>query len=422
MDAEVSVPQVWVLVEQVEGLPEDLLKTAPSPEGLLCWDSPAEATVADVPTPSIIGWGATLRWEFSGTYAMRDAARRWDLLTQNAQVIMGDSVSTAPTAAAPVALGSFGFAASTPGYLVVPSVAVLRENGNTYILSSSLDGPPAPIDLPEAAPLQKPVGIWTTPGRMTQNQWQLAVRRLIGLLRAGAASKVVMARDMSVSAATPIDERFLASRLRELYPTTYVYAVEGLIGATPEILASMQDGAVTSRVLAGTSAPGGGRELLDSMKNRSEHHFAVESVARALAPLSEKLHVPSNPSLLELPNVSHLATDITASIPGGNILDVVAALHPTAAVCGTPTKLAFNILEEIEGTQRGRYSGPVGWIDASGSGEFGIALRCGQLSKDREQITVFAGGGIMPDSIPELELAETRAKMKPVLEALGVEN
>lgn len=233
---------------------------------------------------------------------------------------------------------------------------------------------------------------------------------------------MVLARDIVVSSDSPIDERFLASRLHQLYPSTWVFAVNGLIGATPEMLAALDSGVVTSRVLAGTAAPTDGADLFSSMKNRTEHHFAVESVARALAPLAESLDVPTEPFLLKLPNVTHLATEVTAHVPGSNVLDIIGALHPTAAVCGTPTKLAFDLLERLEGTERGRYTGPVGWVDGTGAGEFGIALRCGQLSPDHRDIRVFAGGGIMPDSIPGVELAETHAKMRPVLDALGLDN
>lgn len=160
---------------------------------------------------------------------------------------------------------------------------------------------------------------------------------------------------------------------------------------------------------------------MESKKDRAEHSLAVESVARALDPITETLNVPEEPQILDLPNVSHLATDVTATLPGAGVLDVVDALHPTAAVCGTPRTVAFHLLEDFESTERGRYSGPVGWIDAEGDGEFGIALRCGQVSEDGREVRVFAGGGIMPDSIPEVELAETRAKMAPVLQALGVD-
>lgn len=404
--------KLYVHVEPLSGQTSDLLSLAPDPTGLLCWSGGRR---------EIIGWGEALRQDFQGPHAIRDAARFWDRLVENTVVDGGDL-----SIGYPLALASFGFAASTPGYLIVPEIALVRQGESVVVVTSAQGGTPESAEhlLARAAearrPIEAPVGLWTDPGRMTQGQWQAAVKRLITLLQAGAASKVVLTRDLVASSAVPIDERHLVKRLLDLYPTTWVYAVRGLIGATPEMLAAMEGDRVVSKVLAGTSAPGHGDELLASLKNRSEHHFAVESVARALSPLAEHLEIPTEPQLLDLPNVTHLATEVTATVSGLNLLDVVSALHPTAAVCGTPTKLAFDILENIEGTQRGRYSGPVGWIDASGGGEFGIALRCGQLSDDQHTVRVFAGGGIMPDSIPEVELAETRAKMRPILEALGI--
>ncbi len=422
----------------------------------------------------MVGWGAALNLQVEGRHAIRSAARAWDSIRASA-VVEHDHIDedgsaqagpaatgidesdpalpvAAPPAsgdakrngrdarasariagaspAAPIALASFGFAWATPGMLVVPEVLVVEDDsGRRVLTASTTQRPPDPLRaLDEAAqarrshPVVAPVGVWTQAGRMTQTQWMESVRRLIDRLSGGAASKVVMSRDMVVSAAQPIDQRHLLARLHELYPTTWAYAVGGLVGATPEMLASMQDGQVTSRVLAGTLGPGQGERLMSSLKDRTEHMLAVESVARALAPLAETLNVPEQPFILDLPNVSHLATDVTATLGTSNVLDVVAALHPTAAVCGTPTALAFDLLETFESTRRGRYSGPVGWVDASGGGEFGIALRCGQIEQDGRSVRVFAGGGILADSIPEVELAETRAKMAPVLEALGIDN
>lgn len=415
MEAQSRRPLLYTRVETVTDAPQDLLSLAPEPRGLLTWIGEDR---------QLVGWGEALRFKFDGEHAIRNAARQWD-------VVITDSVSTdlvnSPLAqSAPIAMASLGFAAHTPGYLIVPGTLVVRKGEETLVVTASTDGP-APsgnevLKDTKVSPISIPRGLWTEPGRMTQTQWETAVRRLITLLQAGAASKVVLTRDIVVSAANSMDERYLAQRLVELYPTTWVYALAGLIGATPEMLAAMDGDSVVSRVLAGTSAPGEGQLLLDSLKNRSEHHFAVESVARALSPLAEKLNVPTEPQLLDLPNVTHLATDVEAQIPGANVLDVVDALHPTAAVCGTPTKLAFDILEDLEGTQRGRYSGPIGWVNAKGDGEFGIALRCGQVNAAGTQLRVFAGGGIMPDSIPEVELAETRAKMRPVLDALRLDD
>lgn len=415
MDSTAQTPTLYVRVENLEEAPRDLLTLAPFERGLHSWLGPDR---------QLVGWGEAARFKFQGAHAIRDAAREWDSLMT--KTVTTDLVNSRLARTSPIALASFGFADHTPGYLIVPEVLLVRQGDENLVITSSKDGPPPSgnemVAATSATPVTAPQGLWTQPGRMTQSQWVKAVRRLIGLLQAGAASKVVMARDIAVSAANTIDERYLVQQLARLYPTTWVYSVAGLVGATPEMLASMDGEAVVSRVLAGTSAPGEGQELLESLKNRSEHHFAVESVARALSALAEQLDVPADPQLLELPNVTHLATDVTASVKGVNVLDVVDALHPTAAVCGTPTKLAFDILETLEGTQRGRYSGPVGWVDSSGSGEFGIALRCGQLNEAGNQLRVFAGGGIMPDSIPELELAETRAKMRPVLDALHLED
>ena len=423
-----EAPPVPDLRIRVMAIPKDhpaatgeLTDLLPGPQGVFSWLGTRTR---------LVGWGRAHTVDVIGRHAIRNAARQWDHIRAAATVdVEPGAPQSGDSPVFPLALGSFGFAWATPGMLVVPAVVVIEDEGGRRVATAAVGHDPGdPIEALDAAGRQRagsgvvePRGLWTEHGRMTQNQWLESVRRLIWRLQGGAASKVVMSRDMVVSAATPIDQRHLLSRLHDLYPTTWAYAVEGLIGATPEMLASMRGDLVVSRVLAGTRGPGEGHELKGSMKDRTEHLLAVESVARALAPISETLDVPEVPTILELPNVSHLATDVTATVAGRNVIDVVAALHPTAAVCGTPTTLAFDLLEQFESTRRGRYSGPVGWVDARGEGEFGIALRCGQVAEDGRSVRVFAGGGIMPDSIPEVELAETRAKMAPVLDALGVE-
>lgn len=419
--AESPDPRLRVRALQIPALPRDLISLAPSADSFSCW-------LGD--RIEIVGWGTALRLEFEGRHAMRDAARAWEAVSRTARC----DVTPLPDQLAegirwPIALASFGFASSTPGILLVPEYAAVRVHGDggaqSWLVTAAADQKPHDpkrVMKQKAKHPKSPSGLWTDPGRMTQSKWKDAVRRLILMLRSGAASKVVLTRDIVVSASSPIDQRYVAKQLEKRYGTTWVYAVEGLVGATPEMLASLDAGFFTSRVLAGTADPGEGESLLDSIKNRTEHHLAVESVARAIAPLTETMNVPAQPEVLDLPNVTHLSTEVTAIMRDANVLDIVDALHPTAAVCGTPTKLAFDILEGIEGTQRGRYTGPVGWVDGAGDGEFGIALRCGQISEDRTSIRIFAGGGIMPDSNPDMELAETRAKMRPLLEALGVED
>lgn len=412
--------QVTPLPQELQDLPEvDLIAMLPDAAGLKVWFGPGV---------KLLGWGEAAKLKFDSAHPIEEAARDWEKLAAACTVKFSadDPAQEQVAQRMPIAFGSFGFSSKTTGYLVVPTATLALLEEGKFLITAGTGDPEslvAPmLDQVQKQVLEEPAGLWTDPGQMTQGQWKDAVRRLVQLLKSGAASKVVLTRDMVVSAATKFDERFLLSRLAQLYPTTWVYAVEGLIGATPEMLAAMDGEDVISRVLAGTFAPGEETKLLESHKDRQEHNFAVESVVRELDPLAEEMVVPKEPKLLTLPNVIHLCTDVEAVVRDGNLLDVVDALHPTAAVCGTPTELAFDILEATEKTERGRYSGPVGWIDASGSGEFGIALRCGQLNPDHKTIRLFAGGGIMPDSIPEVELVETRAKMRPLLDALGLDD
>ncbi|MDR2114122.1 MAG: chorismate-binding protein, partial [Bifidobacteriaceae bacterium] len=165
--------------------------------------------------------------------------------------------------------------------------------------------------------------------------------------------------------------------------------------------------------------------LTRSTKDQSEHHFAVQSVVQALRPLVKQVSFPETPSVLQLPNVMHLATEVTGILkasPGGALpgaLTLADALHPSAAVCGTPQRAAQRVIEQLEGLDRGRYAGPVGWIDAHGSGEWGLALRCAALTPDLSAARLWAGGGIVAASDPAAETAETEAKLEPMRQALA---
>jgi menaquinone-specific isochorismate synthase len=194
------------------------------------------------------------------------------------------------------------------------------------------------------------------------------------------------------------------------------------------MLVRQENGLATSRVLAGTIRRSGdsGRDLAlasalaRSSKDREEHEYAVASVAEALAPFCSGMHVPDTPYVLELPNVLHLASDVAAVADHGtSALRLAAALHPSAAVCGTPTKPAREMIAELERMDRERYAGPVGWIDAQGDGEWGIALRCGRFDQaDPSAMRLFAGCGIVAGSDPEAEAAEAEAKFLPMRDAL----
>jgi menaquinone-specific isochorismate synthase len=254
------------------------------------------------------------------------------------------------------------------------------------------------------------------------------VAEAVNRIGQGLLDKVVLARDVVAVADEDLDARWLVQRLAATYPRCWTYWIDNLVGSTPEMLVRREGGLATSRVLAGTIRRQGvaaqdlalAVALAQSSKDLEEHEYAVASVAAALAPYCSGIHVPDAPYVLDLPNVMHLATDVTAvADPAANSLTLAAALHPTAAVCGTPTELARATIAELEHLDRERYAGPVGWIDANGDGEWAIALRCGQISEtDPREIRLFAGCGIVAGSDPAAELAEAAAKLLPMREAL----
>ncbi len=263
-----------------------------------------------------------------------------------------------------------------------------------------------------------------------EDRWRRRVAEAVRRIESNGLEKVVLARAVIATASDPIDVRHLVGTLSDGYPSCWTFSVDGLVGASPEMLVRRERGLATSRVLAGTIRRSGSEEtdlklassLARSSKNLAEHELAVASVAEALAPLCSGMNVPESPYVLELPNVLHLATDVTAvAHKKASALRLAAALHPSAAVCGTPTAVARAAIAELEGLDRGRYSGPVGWIDTNGDGEWAIALRCGMVDPaDPRRIALFAGCGIVEGSDPDEELAETRAKLVPMLTALGL--
>ena len=230
----------------------------------------------------------------------------------------------------------------------------------------------------------------------------------VAAIKAGGLRKVVLARDVFGTAAEPIDARILLQRLAVRYPGCFTFACDGMIGATPELLVRRAGREVSALVLGGTLPRGEnpaedealGEELLASAKNNEEHAYAVVSIREALAPLCEVLEVEARPALLKFPNLQHLGTRVRGTLAGGgtpkSALALAAAMHPPAAVCGTPTGAALDLIRELEHMDRERYAGPVGWVDAEGNGEFGIAIRSAQLSGRTARL--FAGCGIVAGS------------------------
>lgn len=283
---------------------------------------------------------------------------------------------------------------------------------------------------------------------LSDSQWTGAVELATQALKQNRAIKVVLARDSYLSSSLTLGAAL--EHLATRFATTWTFSVDGMIGASPEMLLQLREREVFSRVLAGTARRRANMDqgeleqlanwLRGSPKNYREHQLAAASAVKALTPITEQLRV-SEPFALTLPNVIHLATDIYGQVAGDTgALALVEALHPTAAVCGTPTAAAAQLIGELEGMDRERYAGPVGWVDWRGEGQWCIALRSGQVLSPTAQtagtqggpagypmgnqpvgsVRIFAGAGIMPDSVAADELAETNAKMAPMRAALGL--
>ncbi|MDR1431339.1 MAG: isochorismate synthase [Propionibacteriaceae bacterium] len=357
-----------------------------------------------------------------------DAERWWNGFTQDLRCRneLPEVFGTGPLAFASLVFDPDNTASAS--VLTVPELIIGRRHGNCWLTSVGDRGnrPALPAVGPAPTP---PATAAVSPVGLDAGQWRRAVAETVSRLN-DPLTKVVLARALRIQTSAPIDPRWLVRKLAENYPTCWTYCHDGLVGATPELLVRRERGLVTSRVLAGTIRRNGGEELdlklahslARSSKNLVEHELAVESVADALAKHSWSMNVPERPFVLELPNVLHLASDVTASVhDDASALRVAGALHPSAAVCGTPTGLARATIAELEHLDRGRYSGPVGWIDSAGDGEFGIGLRCGQIdAADPSSIRIYAGCGIVAESDPAEEYAETEAKLIPMLQTLGI--
>lgn len=374
----------------------------------------------------MVGWGRALELTAHGPDRFAGAQRWWRDVVDGA--VVRDEVRLPGTG--PVAFGSVSYAASSPAgaRLVVPEVIIGARDGRFWVTTVGTEPAlPAPV-LPRQSEPREPAGVAFADGALSPARWAGAVAQAVERITAGDLDKVVLARDLRVSADAPIDPRWLLTRLAERYDTTWVFAVDGLVGATPEMLVRLEKGLVTSRVLAGTIRRTGddahdlalAASLARSSKDLEEHEYAVRSVADALRPHCSSMNVPEAPFVLHLSNVMHLATDVAGVLADGSTsLALAASLHPSAAVCGTPSSVADQLISELEGMDRGRYAGPVGWMDAAGDGEWGIALRCGAFEEqDASSMRLFAGCGIVAGSDPDSEVAESDAKLVPMRDAL----
>ncbi|WP_284984890.1 isochorismate synthase [Arthrobacter sp. efr-133-TYG-118] len=452
------------------GLPSFLVR-----DDVLCWSRRENG---------LVGFGEIARFTASGPDRFLEADIWWRHLVIEADVT--DPLEIPGTG--PVAFGSFAFSRTSAfeSRLILPEIVVGIRDGQSWLTQLTLDD----VELTEAGALAA-LAVWLSPadgeseerepadggltaaggsgvvhptnshllsfrsliattnasqlgdgkvtlesGSLSETAWKQAVAEGVAEIRTGKLEKLVLARDVVATLPDGVNAAKVLRQLASRYRECWTYGVDGLVGATPEMLIQVEGRTAQARVLAGTldrrDAEGvdgspmeyAERVLAGSEKQRHEHEIAIQSLTTQLAPFSEAMNAHSEPFILELPNVWHLASDVKAELADieGHVptcLALINALHPTAAVCGTPTLVAGELIRELEHLDRGPYAGPVGWLDAAGNGEWGIALR-GAIIESPTTVRLYAGCGIVEGSVPDAELAETWAKFRPMLESLGI--
>ncbi len=370
----------------------------------------------------IVAWGINTKENFTGSERFSRAHRWWKEFVDNSSI--RDEVQTSSSGA--IAFVSFSYLSENSSVVVVPEIVVGQNNDKTWLtVIGNLDIEKikseiyAPREVPKA-----PSNLTWSDGTISIIDWQKGVKKAVERINNKELDKVVLARDLNARADENLDSRYLLNKLSDSYPECWTFSVDGLIGATPELLIRRNGDSVLSRVLAGTikrdeSATDSelATTLLQSGKDLDEHEFAVSSVATSLALHCTDMNVPKTPKVLRLANVAHLATDISGTlVDAAPALVLAGSLHPSAAICGTPTGRAKSLIQELEQMDRNRYTGPVGWINSKGDGELGIALRCAEIKENTARL--FAGCGIVSGSTPEDELIESNAKFSAMRDAL----
>jgi menaquinone-specific isochorismate synthase len=325
----------------------------------------------------------------------------------------------------PVAFGARPFDPDATAEVIVPREVFGRTDDGTrwHTVIDELEaiGDRSAGLLPRESPSRFDVA----PSRSPES-WCALVEAATKAMADGSLRKVVLAREIVVTGDARFDASVILERLRTTYPGCHLYRVDGFVGASPELLVSRAGDIVRSHPMAGTAARGGdpstdarlAAALLASTKDREEHQITIDMVHDTLLNWCSYVDYEAEPSIVPVANVQHLATLVEGRLsqPAPSVLELVDALHPTPAVCGSPRATALDFIRASEGFDRGRYAGAVGWLDSRGNGSWAVSVRCADL--DGSTARVYAGNGIVADSDPATELAETRSKLQAMLSAL----
>lgn len=341
-------------------------------------------------------------------------------------LLAGIDHDTTVDGAAVLAVGSVPFRPGSPAELMIPEVCVVKRGGAAWV--TAIDG----ADVASAiAPPPEPVPMaprWSIEQSVDVDHYLAAVRAARDAVRAGDLTKAVIARPIEVTADAPISIHAVLRRLKATFSSSYRFSIDGFIGASPELLVEVEGATVRSHPLAGTTRRTGdldtdarlATELQASTKNQIEHRVVIDDVHDRLLPFVSYLDEEPEPSVVTVANVQHLGTRLEGMLsqPAPTAIDLVRVLCPTPALGGHPRAAAIELIERVEGFERGRYGGAVGWVDATGDGTWAVAIRCAEFADDRRSARLVAGGGIVAESEPLAELAETQAKFQAMLSAI----
>jgi salicylate biosynthesis isochorismate synthase/menaquinone-specific isochorismate synthase len=401
---------------------------------------------------AVASLGCILALDAEGPDRFRTVARRWRALVTTAAV----DPPAGPRGSGPVAVGGFAFADNgggaphwdgfAPASLQVPEVALARRDGETFMTLAALvtaeDDPSELLialtnradslrdrGLPLLDP--DPIGRHQVVGAMPPEHYVGAVGRAVERIRAGRLKKIVLAREVQVHASTAHDAAAVHGVLREAFPSCYVFCVgrgdSAFIAASPELLIRRDGLRAGTLALAGSTRRSAdpavddhlGEQLLRSEKDRGEQHIVTRRIVQALRPHSVWVTAADEPEVVRMANIQHLATPIRAQLASPvAAVELAGLLHPTPAVGGEPLAVAAPMIPELEGLDRGWYAGPVGWTDAHEDGEFCVALRSALLTG--KVARCYAGVGVVADSDPAAELAETEVKLQALLPVLAL--
>ena len=369
---------------------------------------------------TLVGQGVALRLAATGKNRISELASKW--LEVCAAADISDGVKLPGSSLVAFSSITFSENSKLESVLIVPQKLFVVRPETSFVIE--VEGE-VQAEVATSAPTAFQIG------KLSPADFQAAVTQAVAQINETDLKKVVLSRDLEMVLPSQPDLTEPLARLQARYPDCWTYKVEGVFGASPELLLRAKRGEVSARVLAGTAGrgtdPDVDRAIADglshSIKNNHEHAYAVQSMVSELEPFCEWVEADAQPFSLALPDLWHLATDVRGKLkPATSLLDVIAKLHPTAAVAGTPRDLAIELIEELEPYDRGGYAGPVGWVSADGSGELAIALRGGIIETSEDQVVVraIAGCGIVAESDPQAELAETELKFRAVRYAFDV--